>query len=179
MVAMQTLWAAPWMVKVAGMTPEQAGSGMFWLNVSMMVAYLLWGWANPWLAKRGLSANTLMKRGLPISLVMIAVLVLSANVVGEASAIVWTVYCVSSTVAALAQPAIGMAFKTELAGRALSAFNLVIFSGVFAVQWGVGLVIDGLRAWGWAEPAAYQGAIGVYGLCCLWAYVHFLRAKTP
>lgn len=179
MVAMQTLWAAPWMVKVAGMTPEQAGSGMFWLNVSMMVAYLLWGWANPWLAQKGLSANTLMKRGLPISLVMVAVLVLSADYVGEASVIVWTVYCVSSTVAALAQPAIGMAFKTELAGRALSAFNLVIFSGVFAVQWGVGLVIDALRAWGWAEPAAYQGAIGVYGLCCLWAYVHFLRAKTP
>ena len=179
LVAMQTLWAAPWMVKVAGMTPEQAGAGMFWLNVAMMMAFLLWGWANPWLTQQGLSADTLMKRGLPISLVMVAVLVVSANHVGEASAIVWTVYCVSSTVAALAQPAVGMAFKPELAGRALSAFNLVIFSGVFAVQWGVGLVIDGLRAWGWAEPMAYQGAIGVYGLCCLWAYVHFVRAKTP
>ena len=179
LVAMQTLWAAPWMVKVAGMTPQQAGSGMFWLNIAMMVAFLLWGWANPWLANKGLSADTLMKRGLPISLVMLAVLVVSANHVGEASAIVWTVYCVSSTVAALAQPAVGMAFKSELAGRALSAFNLVIFSGVFAVQWGVGLVIDALRTWGWAEPAAYQGAIAAYGLCCLWAYVHFLRAKKP
>jgi hypothetical protein len=70
-----------------------------------------------------------------------------------------------------------MAFRPELAGRALSAYNLVIFSGVFAVQWGVGLLIDGFKALGWAEVAAYQGALGVYGLCCVGAYVFFLMSK--
>ena len=82
-------------------------------------------------------------------------------------------------VASLAQPAVGMAFRPELAGRALSAFNLVIFCGVFAVQWGVGLLIDGFQAVGWAQVAAYQGAIGVYGLCCVAAYAYFLVAKRP
>ncbi|MBX9817154.1 MAG: MFS transporter, partial [Burkholderiaceae bacterium] len=47
MVAMQTLWAGPWMVKVAGYSALQAATGLFWLNVSMLVAYWLWGWANP------------------------------------------------------------------------------------------------------------------------------------
>jgi hypothetical protein len=70
-----------------------------------------------------------------------------------------------------------MAFASELAGRALSAFNLMIFSGVFAVQWGVGLLIDGLRKLGWSTPGAYQGALGVFAICLLWSYVHMLRAK--
>jgi hypothetical protein len=97
--------------------------------------------------------------------------------VGEFSGLVWTLFCVSGTVGTLAQPAIGMAFPSALAGRALSAFNLLIFSGVFAVQWGVGLLIDGLRKLGWTAPGAYQGAMGVFAICLLWTYVHLLRAK--
>ncbi|MEI7513822.1 MAG: MFS transporter [Betaproteobacteria bacterium] len=179
LVAIQTLWAAPWMVKVAGYTQSQAAAGMFWLNVAMMLAFLLWGWANPLLTRQGLSAARLMKIGLPLNLVLIALITLSGSALGSATALVWTLYCVTCTVGTLAQPAVGMAFGPQLAGRALSAFNLLIFSGVFAVQWGIGLMIDGFRAMGWSEPSAYQGAMGVYGLCCLWAYVHLLRAKTP
>ena len=38
-----------------------------------------------------------------------------------------------------------MAFDSRLAGRALSAYNLVIFLGVFVIQWGFGLLVDGLQ----------------------------------
>jgi hypothetical protein len=72
-----------------------------------------------------------------------------------------------------------MAFPAALAGRALSSFNLLIFTGVFVVQWGIGLLIDGLRALDWSTPSAFQGAIGFYALCLLASYVHLLRAKTP
>jgi hypothetical protein len=72
-----------------------------------------------------------------------------------------------------------MAFPAEQAGRALSAFNLVIFSGIFTVQWGIGLLIDALLASGATEVMAYQGAMAVFGVCCVGAYLHFLRAKTP
>ena len=56
---------------------------------------------------------------------------------------------------------------------------LVIFAGVFAVQWGIGLLLDGFKALGLVEVAAYQAAFGVYGLACLGAYVYFLRVKAP
>jgi hypothetical protein len=72
-----------------------------------------------------------------------------------------------------------MSFRPELAGRALSAYNLVIFSGVFAVQWGIGLMVDGFQALGLHEVRAYQGAMGVYGLCCVAAYLVFLWPKKP
>ena len=38
MIAMQTLWAGPWMVKVSGYTPLEAATGLFWLNVCMLCA---------------------------------------------------------------------------------------------------------------------------------------------
>lgn len=179
LVALQTLWAAPWMVKVAGYSPLQAATGLFWINVSMLLAFWLWGVANPWLAHRGYTADRLITWGMPLSLLTIAIIVIAAGAISTGSAVIWIVFCVSSTVSALAQPAVGLAFPPQLAGRALSAYNLVIFSGVFTVQWGVGLLVDGLRAAGLAEPQAYQGALGVYALCCVASYVYFLAAKKP
>jgi predicted MFS family arabinose efflux permease len=179
LVAMQTLWAAPWMVKVAGYTPLQAATGLFWINIAMLVSFALWGLANPWLARHGHTANRLIAFGIPVSLSFFAIIIVAGYAISTGVVAVFILYFVSSTVGALAQPAVGLAFRSELAGRALSAFNLVIFIGVFTVQWGVGLAIDGLRTMGWAEPQAYQGAFGAYGLCCIGAYVYFLVAKKP
>ena len=72
-----------------------------------------------------------------------------------------------------------MAFPPAMAGRALSAYNLVIFCGVFTVQWGVGLLIDGLRALGCSEVLAYQGATATYAMCCIGAYLYYLWVKKP
>ena len=179
LVAMQTLWAAPWMVKVAGYSPLQAATGLFWINVAMLVAFWLWGVANPWLARHGHTAERIIAWGMPVSLITMAIMVLAASALSSWATEIWIVFCVSSTVGALAQPAVGMAFPSHLAGRALSAFNLVIFSGVFTVQWGVGLLVDGLKAGGLTEIQAYQGAFCVYSLCCVGAYIYFLASKKP
>jgi len=179
LVAMQTLWAAPWMVKVAGYSALQAATGLFWINVAMLVAFWLWGVANPWLARHGHTAERLIAMGMPVSLLTMAVIVLASSALATWATTIWIVFCVSSTVGALAQPAVGLAFPSHLAGRALSAFNLVIFSGVFAVQWGVGLMVDALKAGGIPEIQAYQGALAAYALCCMGAYIYFLVAKKP
>ena len=179
LVAMQTLWAAPWMVKVAAYTPLQAATGLFWINVAMLLAFWLWGLAMPALARHGLTVERMITWGLPRKFLVLAIIVIAGPALATASAAIWALFCVSCTVGSLAQPAVGMAFRAELAGRALSAFNLVIFCGVFAVQWGVGLLIDGFQALGWAQVAAYQGAMGVYGLCCIASYAYFLVAKRP
>ena len=63
--------------------------------------------------------------------------------------------------------------KPALAGRALTAFNLAIFLGVFAIQWGIGLMIDGLMAVGASQAAAYRLAFGAFLACCVSAYVYF------
>ena len=71
-----------------------------------------------------------------------------------------------------------MAFKPALAGRALSGFNLIIFSGVFTVQWGIGLLVDAFAAIGLAPLASFQAAFSVFLCCCIAAYGYFLYTKV-
>jgi len=71
-----------------------------------------------------------------------------------------------------------MAFRPEMAGRAMSAYNLVVFSGIFALQWGMGLAIDGLTALGLNVVQSYQGALGIYAALSAASYVFFLLYRT-
>jgi MFS family permease len=174
-VAMQTLWAGPWMVKVAGYTPLEAATGLFWINVCMLITFWLWGLFTPRLTQRGYSANKLMTYGVPANFCVQLYIVMTG---ADAGALHWALFCISSSFVALAQPAVGMAFPAALAGRALSAYNLVLFLGVFVVQWGMGLMIDGFKAQGLSEPSAFQSAMAVYFACCLVSYGHFLRRKS-
>jgi MFS family permease len=174
-VAMQTLWAGPWMVKVAGYTPLEAATGLFWVNVCMLITFWLWGLYTPALTRRGFSANKLMTWGVPLNF-CVQIYIITAG--SEAGALQWALFCISSSFVALAQPAVGMAFPAAVAGKALSAYNLVLFLGVFVVQWGMGLMIDGFKAQGLMEPQAFQGAMTVYFVCCLAAYSYFLKHKS-
>lgn len=178
LVAMQTLWVSPWMIHVAGYSPLEAANGLFWINVTMLVTFWSWGMVNPWLARRGLNAEVLIARGLPFSFLMLAIIVVAGDALPVSSGALWALYCVGCTFVSLAQPAVGMAFPSALAGRALSAYNLVIFAGVFTVQWGIGLAVDGFKVLGLGQIQAYQAAMGVFLGCCLASYLHFLQAKS-
>jgi len=177
MVAMQTLWVTPWMVHVAGFSPAQAATGLFWISIAMLLTYWMWGLVNPLLAKKGIHADWLLTRGIPLSIVPVIVVAYLGARATEAAPWLLGAYCVLATVNSLAQPAVGVSFRSELAGRALSAYNLVVFCGVFAVQWGIGLIIDRLLKLDWSEVEAYRGAWVVYALSYLAAYLFFLQHK--
>lgn len=175
LLAMQTLWAGPWMVRVSGYSPLEAATGLFWINVTMLFTFWAWGWLNPWLSRRGWHANLLMTWGIPLNLLVQAVLVVVGPGTGT---LAWALFCMTNSVVSLAQPAVGLAFPPALAGRALSAFNLVIFSGVFAVQWGFGLLVDGFLLLGATTPEAFQAAMGLFLMCSIAAYAFFRLVRA-
>jgi predicted MFS family arabinose efflux permease len=178
MVAIQTLWAGPWMTQVAGWSPLASATGLFVINLSMLTSFWLWGWVTPALARRGIHADVLIARGFPLSFVALGALVWAGPAAGDAAALLLAAFCVSSTFVSLAQPAVGMAFAPHLAGRALSAYNLVIFAGIFVVQWGLGLGVDLARSLGWSTVAAYQAAFGVFGAASLLSWLFFIGWRT-
>ena len=178
LVAIQTLWASPWMMKVTGYSSIQAATGMFWINVAMLCTFWIWGIINPWLVKRSLHTDRLITTGLPLSFVLLALIIGTGSSLSTGSGALWALYCVSCTFIALALPAVSMAFTPALAGRALSAYNLVVFAGIFAVQWGIGLAIDGFQALGFPEIWAFQAAMSVFLLGSVASYVHFLTTKS-
>jgi predicted MFS family arabinose efflux permease len=174
LIAIQTLWAGPWLVRVTGEAPLQAATGLFVINSAMLASFLGWGLVTPWLTRKGLTTNRLITLGLPSSFVVLAFIILAGPTAGT---IAWTLFCVTSTFLALAQPAVGMVFPPSLAGRALSAYNLVIFVGVFVVQWGIGLLVDGFLAAGLPVVGAFRAAMAVFLACIMLSYAYFVLAK--
>lgn len=171
LIAVQSLWAGPWLTQVSGRTAAQAAQGLFAINLSMLLAFMVWGVAMPRLAKAGLHARHIIAWGLPSSMLVLGLIVALGPAAGAWH---WALWCVLSTCVSLSQPAVAQAFPAAWAGRALSAFNLLIFGGVFCLQWGIGLVIDVLGAWGWTRVASFQGALGMFALCCTAAQAWFL-----
>jgi MFS family permease len=175
MLAMQTLWAGPWMVRVGGATPLNAAAGLFFINLCMLCTFWGWGMLNPLFLRLGWNANRLMAWGMPASFLALLGNILLGTAGGWWG---WALYCVACSCVTLSQPALGLAFPAALAGRALSAFNLVLFIGVFTVQWGVGIMVDAFRNAGFAEVAAFQGALAVLLACCVASYGWFLRVAS-
>jgi hypothetical protein len=174
LLAMQTLWAGPWLVRVSGYAPLEAAGGLFIINICMLCTFWGWGMANPWLARKGLSAERLIAAGLPLNFVVLASIIIAGPAAG---AWAWALFCMASTFVSLAQPAVGMAFPPAAAGRALSAYNLVIFAGVFVIQWGIGLLIDGFAAVGLGQVASFRAAMAVFFCCSVMSYGYFMLAK--
>jgi hypothetical protein len=158
---------------VAGYAPGEAADALFAISIAMLLTYWLWGAANPWLARRGIAAERLIGWGLPLSMGALAAILLLGPAAGV---LAWMVYLCASTVVALAQPAVAMALPPALAGRALSAYNLVVFLGVFLVQWCVGLLVDLFGRAGFDAAGAFRGALGLFLGCCLLSYFYFLWA---
>ena len=171
LLAIQTLWAGPWLVSVTGYDATRAAAGLFTIHVCMLLTFWAWGLVNPLLSRRGIDANRLITWGVPINLVSMAGILVAGSSAGEAA---WAFFCMTCTFVSLSQPAVGMAFPSALAGRALSAYNLVIFAGVFAIQWGIGLLVDGFGALGLDVVGAYRAAFGVFLACITFAYGWFL-----
>ena len=171
MVAVQTLWAGPWMVRVAGYDPLKSATGLFWINITMLIAFFLWGYILPKITKFGLDAIKLMKYGLPISYTALLVIIIS----GESAGVIhFTIYILTSIVLTLTQPAVAMSFSTSLAGKSLTSFNLLIFLGTFIMQWGIGLIIDLAQYFGKGVIQSFQISFSVYLLICIVCYLYFV-----
>lgn len=173
MVAFQTLWAGPWMVRVAGFSPLQSATGLFWINLCMLITYATWGFAASRLARSRDEANRLMLWGLPLALVPFAILCIAGEAANSAVVPLFAAFFIGCSFVSLSQAALGLAFPMALAGRALSAYNLAIFAGVFVVQWGVGLAVDAFTAAGAVGSWPFRLAFAGYALSFIGSYLWF------
>ncbi|WP_431777752.1 hypothetical protein [Ottowia caeni] len=178
MVAIQTLWAGPWLTQVAGASPLEAARGLFSINLAMLCTFWAWGWVMPWLTRRGIGVDQLVARGQPLGFVLLLTIIFLGPAAGDWAFALLALYCMSLTSASMAQASIGMRFEASVAGRAMSLFNLVIFLGVFVMQWGIGLLVDLFRLMGWTEVAAFRGAMGILLVATVAAYTHFMCTRA-
>ena len=177
MVAIQTLWAGPWLTQVGGWTSIEAATGLFGINLTMLLTFWTWGLITPKLSRNGIHPNLLITWGLPLSMGVMCLLIIGADQLAGWTAVVLALFCLTSSFVSMAQPAVGQAFPAASAGRALSAYNLVIFSGIFVVQWGIGLAVDLFKSLGWGTVASFQAAMTGFLICSVISYGYFLWSK--
>jgi predicted MFS family arabinose efflux permease len=174
LMAIQTLWAAPWMVQVGGWTPEESAAGLFSINLTMLLSFWIWGWITPDLHRHGITVERLVTWGVPTTHMAMAWLVLQGPATPSWIPVMLTLFCVCSTFVSMTQSLVGLSFPAQLAGRALSSYNLVIFSGVFTIQWAIGYSIDALQDQGFSLITAYQWTFGTLGSCSLLSWLFFV-----
>ena len=171
LMAIQTLWAGPWMIRVAGYTPLESATGLFSINITMLISFFLWGYFLPRITNLGFSALKILKLGLPVSfLIMLTIIILGS----KAGAFYITLFILSSIFLSVTQPAVGLSFQSHLAGKALTSFNLLIFLGTFIMQWVMGLVIDLVKNFGYTEVLGFKAAFLFFLLLSFISYIFFL-----
>ena len=171
LMAIQTLWAGPWMIRVSGYTPLESATGLFWINVTMLVSFFLWGYFLPKITSIGFSATRILKLGLPVGfLVMLTIIILGP----KAGAFYITMFILSSIFLSVTQPAVGLSFSGHSAGKALTSFNLLIFAGTFVMQWLMGFIIDIVKSLGHSEIFAFKSAFSAFLILSIISYIFFL-----
>ncbi len=170
-MAIQTLWAGPWMLNVAGYSELQSATGLFLINITMLFAYFIWGYILPKISEIGIDTMKLIKIGLPISYISLLIIILVGQAAG---AIYFTIYILTSIVISLTQPAIAISFDKKLAGKSLTSFNVLLFSGTFFMQWGIGLIIDYCKYLGFEQIKSYQISFSVFLIVCIFSYIYFI-----
>ena len=93
----------------------------------------------------------------------------------KAGALYLTLFILSSIFLSVTQPAVGLSFSSHLAGKALTSFNLLIFSGTFIMQWLIGLVIDYVKILGYSEVTGFKSAFSVFLFLSIVSYAFFIN----
>jgi predicted MFS family arabinose efflux permease len=170
-VALSTLWIATWLRDVAGYTPAGVARGLLAVNVAMVIGYLAFGRAADAVQRRGGNALPLLLAGVAASSLCLALLI-----AGVASLFLWCLFSAAATSVVLGYSLLSRRYPKAMAGRVNTTVNLIGFIGMFAGQWGVGLVLDlwPATATGY-DPRGYPYALGALwlvqaaGLVWLWS----------
>ena len=171
-MAIQSLWAGPWLRDVAGFDRGAVAGGLLGLTMAMTAGFFLTGTIVDFLRRWGITTVQVLTVVVPVLFVSQVLVVLE---VMPQSILPWLLFGLTGNVCNLAYAHMSRHFPIDLAGRANSALNLMTFSSVFLTQYGIGLIIDQwpVTDQGGYAPEAYQAAFGFFLSIQLAAYLWF------
>ena len=171
-MALQGLWAVPWLMEVNGYSRGVAADHLFWLNIGMLAGQLSIGaWATR-LAARGITPLRLMQVGLFLTMVVEGLIIAEAG----STRVLWCVLGVVSATGAQMYGVVAGLFPLHLTGRVTTSINLMAFIGAFVVQWGLGGLLDGFRASGMGGADALRVAFLILLGAQILSFVPLARA---
>lgn len=175
-LAIQGLWAGPWLRDVAGMPPEGVATGLTVMAGAMGVGFLSMGLIADFLARWHI--RTIVVGGIGMALFWLTLVAMALGWAG-APLVLAAAFGFFGAASSLMYAVVGQGFSPHLAGRATTSINLTMFLCAFVLQWGLGGVIGlwpkGETGW----PAeAYAVAFGIPAALLAVALVWFIPAAT-
>lgn len=170
-VALQSLWVGPWMTDTLGLTTNEAGQALLYFNLALLIAYLMMSFVSPMLEKKGIG---LARQTLLGFFWFVGCMVVILSWRSPSAWWLWLLLAPGIPAVILMQTQTALLFPREVAGRVLTTFNLVMFAGAFAVQWGIGLLVDAFIWMGLERADAIWSAFALLlaaQIVSLWFFV--------
>ena len=161
-MALQSLWAVPFMLEADGLVREVAAVHLLRSALGMLIGFI---------AIAFLAAP--IERRMPLERVLaigvgLAVAAQAGIVAGfDRHGLLWLLLGICYGASNLSYALLQRRFPLHLAGRVNTTLNLLAFAGAFFIQWGYGLAIEVLLAGGSTPAAAHRLVMG--GLTALMA----------
>ena len=177
-LSIQGLWAGPWLKDVAAFSREQVAEHLALIPISMICGFLVMGFVSDRLARRGVRTLSVAAAGMLLFILAQLVLVTAPDL---SPAVLWCAFGFSGTSGILAYAVLSQSFPKALAGRANTALNVLAFTGAFAAQWGLGVMI-GLspgEVAGYYAPEAYHRAFAVALVLQALGFVWLVWPRRP
>lgn len=138
-MAIQGLWLGPWLRDVGHLSRGDVAQVLFFSTVAMVAGSLFFGWITDHLRRHRIRAISVCSAGLLVFLGVQALML----VAGSASPWLLAVgFSFFGTAGAMNYAILAQSVPRHLTGRASTCFNLLIFIVAFALQWGLGIVIN-------------------------------------
>ena len=171
-IGIQSLWLGPWFHDVLEYDARETADALFAVASAMIFGNLCVAWIAGYLSRRGVDAIVIAVVGMSIFTIIQTLIVLG---VIPPSLQGWMLWVFMATYANVCYAGLTQAFPTALAGRVLTGLNLLVFFAAFAVQWGVGVVID---FWpssdGRFDPEGYTTAFAIISVIQIAALIWFV-----
>jgi len=157
-LAIQGLWAGPWLRDVSGLDKLTAANCLFWVAVAMVAGFLGMGQLAYRLTRHGIPPLAVSAGGMALFMgVQLAILLDWGPPLP-----VWVSFGFFGTSGVLSYAVLSQSFPLALSGRVNTALNLLVFVAAFAGQWGMGAMINHwpLTGGGYAD-VGYRWAFGL------------------
>lgn len=165
-MALQGLWAVPWLMEVSGYSRNEAAFHLLLTSGAMLIGFLSIAAFVVRLKRRGIHPEAILKGGMGLGVGVMALVVTGVG----GSHLLWFALGLVFSVGNLAYALLSAHFPPQLSGRVNTALNLGAFIGAFAIQWGIGALVDLLAGNGMTTADAYLWAFGT--LVALQAATH-------
>ena len=138
-IAIQGLWAGPWLRDVAHVPKSLIPTILSWSALAMITGFIFLGFLAEKLARRGVPVLTTAVTGMGFFIGVQAMITFSLPLPAPLLLILFGFFGTSGI---LSYTALTLGFPRHLSGRVTTSINMMVFVAAFSVQWAIGAIIN-------------------------------------